>query len=199
MKRVAPFQGLFLHISRISQLTRPPDKSKSHLSLKIPGKEGSPPWSPNKDPVEKDALFQSRSFTHPSGSSVKEPSNQVPLAEPPHRERRPVSRNLFYCLSKSTLNEPSLQVPQRGPFPEPSFTLRSEPRKQTKNKISPFSQRPRWTPPPHLNVPTTGPYGERGSVSTTSSLFIHSYLRDSSYGALPVAMILTGENGSTQR
>ena len=47
------------------------------------------------------------------------------------RERHFIYRVLFYCLSKSLVNEPLLQVPQWGPsgerctFPEPSFTYPS--------------------------------------------------------------------------
>jgi len=48
-----------------------------------------------------------------------------------HRERQSIYRAIFYCLSKSPVNKPLLQVPQWGPngercpFPEPSFTYPS--------------------------------------------------------------------------
>jgi len=51
-----------------------------------------PQWDPYGG-----CLFPEPSFTHPSGSPVKEPSLQVPLIGPPQRERHP--------------------------FPEPSFTV----------------------------------------------------------------------------
>jgi hypothetical protein len=36
--------------------------------------------------MEKDAPFPELSFIYPSGSPVHDPSFQVPLREPPHRE-----------------------------------------------------------------------------------------------------------------
>jgi hypothetical protein len=129
---------------------------KSQLSLKIPGKAGSSPWSPKRGPRGERRPFPELFFTHPSGSSVEGPSIQVPRRTPP-RERRPVSRNLSYCLSKSTLNEPPLQAPPgplwRGPFPEPSLHCARSPENKKKSlmkkqNLTFLSMSPMKDPPP---------------------------------------------------
>jgi len=56
-----------------------------------------------------------------------------PHRSPIERERHSISRACFYCLLKSPVNEPPLQVPQWGsygkrcPSPEPSFICLSGP------------------------------------------------------------------------
>jgi len=74
------------------------------------------------------------SFRAPSKGALPSGSPQrSPIERERERERDSISRALFYCLSKSPVNEPTLQVSQWGPygercpFPEPSFTHRSEP------------------------------------------------------------------------
>jgi hypothetical protein len=102
---------------------RSPDKSKSHLPLKVPGKAVSPflvpQWGPYEMPVLRAFLYIS--FRVSRKRALPQGSPQIPT------ERCSISRALFYCLLKSPVNELPLQVPQWGlygkrcPSPEPSF------------------------------------------------------------------------------
>jgi hypothetical protein len=63
--------------------TRSPDKTESHLSLRVPGNGMVPPFSLQWGPCGERHQFPEPTFTYPSGSPVKEPSLQVPHPELP--------------------------------------------------------------------------------------------------------------------
>ena len=95
---------------------------------------------------------------------------------------RPVSTAFFYTALGASKTNTKIRSPEK------------------KNKISPFSQRPRWTPPLSM-FPQRGPCGERGSVSRANSSFIHSFINISQSLKLRSSPWWndTEEKGSTQR
>jgi len=115
MERVAHFQSLLLHVSRIPHKSYP-DKKKFQPSLEGPRKK-CPPCSPKWGPYGNRRLFPEPHLTYPSGSPVKEPSLQVPLIELPQRERErySVSEPPIH-LSKSLVYEPPSRVPSGAPM-----------------------------------------------------------------------------------
>ena len=118
------------------------------ISFGVPSKGAIPPGSPYRALSERDAPLLEPSFIHLAKSPVYEPlpgspagpqwrempysraflytSARVPIKDPPpgspHRapsERdAPLPRALFIRFSKSLVNEPHFQVPQRGPYGE---------------------------------------------------------------------------------
>jgi hypothetical protein len=115
MERVAHFQILLLHVSRIHHKSCP-DKKKFHPSLEDPRK-GTPPSlnvSQNGAPGNRHS-FPEPYLTYSSGSPVKEPSLQVPLVELPQREML-CSRVLLHSSFKVPGYEPPSRFPSGAPM-----------------------------------------------------------------------------------
>jgi len=91
MEKDVRFQILLLHTSRSPLNTWSPDKTKSHLSFKVPGKEAPHPCPPIAAPMETAAPFPQpivHSFISPhnyhSPQLRKEGENiWLPSVEPP--------------------------------------------------------------------------------------------------------------------
>ena len=80
MERAASFHSLLFHASRVPHKSSP-EKYKFYPSLEGPRKGTSPHVPKNGVPMATDSHFQSLTYHNPSGSSLKEPSLQVPLTE----------------------------------------------------------------------------------------------------------------------
>jgi hypothetical protein len=78
MERVASFQSLLLHVSRVPHKSSP-DKLKFYPYLEGPRKETSTMFLKTGHLWEETPIF--RALSYPSGSPLKEPSLQVLLTE----------------------------------------------------------------------------------------------------------------------
>jgi hypothetical protein len=102
MERAARFQSLLLHISWNPQSTVSPDKTKSHLRLKIVGKGASPPsWSPTGPVWSEMSYFQSQWFIHSflldsavRSSPTKHGENIWSASTEPQADGRPTSNEV---------------------------------------------------------------------------------------------------------
>jgi len=131
------------------------------------------------------------SFIYPSGSTVKKPSLQVPLAEPQltktFRFQSPLLRSLEVPSKRTSPLPPKGPIWREIPVSRAFFyTSLTAPTKKTQSPDrtkSHFSLKVPSKGAHHSMFPQRGPYGqrerERDSISRANGLVIHSYLSKS--------------------
>jgi hypothetical protein len=117
MERVACFQSLLLHVSRIPYKIAADEKRNLTLLSKALGKE-LPPCYPQRDPYGNRHPIPEPYLAHPSGFPAKEPSLQVPPMELPQREmlRFQSPPSFIFQIPRSTIPIPGSPDPSESPL-----------------------------------------------------------------------------------